>query len=137
MLNFLNVSVWPILIGGALNMILGMLWYGPFFGKKWMKLMGIDEVNKDEMQKSAGIGYFISIITALAYGYTMDLLINSLGINNLVFAILLGLLVIIGFQLPTAVKPLLWEDKPRSLFIINFGFEIAFGLLVSIGAFFL
>ena len=61
-MNLLNVSIWPILIAAVINMALGMAWYGPLFGKKWMDYAGYTDADREEMQKTAGPGYVISLI---------------------------------------------------------------------------
>lgn len=59
--------LWAILAGVATNMILGMLWYGPLFGKAWLRGMGWADRSDEEleaMKKSAGPGYMVSMLTS-------------------------------------------------------------------------
>ncbi len=60
--------LWAILLAVATNMIVGMLWYGPLFGKPWMKARGWDDLSPEEIkahQSSAGPGYAISMASAV------------------------------------------------------------------------
>jgi hypothetical protein len=44
-----EINYLAILASGIIMMVLGYLWYGPLFGKPWMKLAGI---TKSDMEKS-------------------------------------------------------------------------------------
>jgi hypothetical protein len=37
-MNFASVNFLAILAAAVANLLLGFLWYGPLFGKPWMKL---------------------------------------------------------------------------------------------------
>ena len=37
-----NVNWLAIVAGMVANMVVGALWYGPLFGKRWMKELGDD-----------------------------------------------------------------------------------------------
>ena len=140
-MNLLNVSLWPILIAAVINMALGMAWYGPLFGKKWMSYTGFSDKDREEMQKSAGPGYVVSLITSMILGYVIDLLFrilaSGLGGFTLFSALGTGVLLWIGISVSTGIKPMLWEDKPKGLFLINTSFELVSILLISIAAFYL
>ena len=140
-MTLLNVSIWPILIAAVINMGLGMAWYGPLFGKKWMGYTGYTEGDRENMQKSAGPGYVISLLGALMLGYVIDLIFAVLAVGLADFtigtALLTGFLFWIGISATTAIKPILWEDKPMGLFFINTGYEFCSILLISVAAFYL
>ena len=62
-----DVNYLAVLACGVVAMILGFLWYGPLFGKKWSQLMGWGEMTPElmaEKQKGARKGYAISFVTA-------------------------------------------------------------------------
>ena len=41
-MEFAQVNWIAIVIVAVFNMILGTLWYGPLFGKLWMRIIGVD-----------------------------------------------------------------------------------------------
>ena len=70
--------LWAALASAGTSMILGFLWFGPLFGKAWLKAMGKDTLSDkelEEMRKTAGPGYILSILFAA-------------GVSILVYAIL-------------------------------------------------
>ena len=38
-----SINYLAVLVAGFIPMILGSIWYGPLFGKKWIELMGLTE----------------------------------------------------------------------------------------------
>ncbi|MBI3341870.1 DUF1761 domain-containing protein, partial [Candidatus Curtissbacteria bacterium] len=35
-----QINYMAVVAAAVVNMVLGFLWYGPLFGKPWMKMMG-------------------------------------------------------------------------------------------------
>jgi hypothetical protein len=141
-MNLLNLNWWVIAISLVINMAGGMLWYGPLLGKQWMKGMGIDPENKEqvaEMQKDAGPGYAFSALGAIVFGYVVEMLINNLIVLvpgfNLIGALGTVMLLYFGFSLPNTLKPVLWGEQKRSVFLINTGFEVVSSIGLAIVAF--
>jgi len=137
MLNLLDVNLLVIVISLLLNMGLGMLWYGPLFGKAWMAGAGFKEEDREEMQKSAGIGYVLSALFALLFGYVLDLLFNLIPLPNLGFALVITGLIYVGLVLPNTIKGRLWLETTPSVFRINTGFEIVYFGLMGVVAYLL
>ena len=39
-LPFDQINFLAVLVGGVINMAVGFVWYGPLFGKLWLRLIG-------------------------------------------------------------------------------------------------
>ncbi|MDN3648214.1 DUF1761 domain-containing protein [Reinekea marina] len=138
MIELANVSIWVIVIAAVIQMAGGAMWYGPLFGKAWMKGMGIDPNDKElmaEMQKSAGPAYGASLVFAIIFGYAIDLLFNHIPIASLTIAIFWTLLLYVAFTFANTIKGVLWGEISKSVFIINTGFEVVFFLIVGVCAY--
>ncbi len=63
-------TLWAVLVSVVATMVVGMLGYGPVFGKPWMRAMGMDALSDEErakMQKEGMPGYMASMgMTAVA-----------------------------------------------------------------------
>jgi hypothetical protein len=62
------INILPILICGIFSMVLGGIWYGPIFGKRWSEIIGGNFTNKkarEAMQKAAGPLYFLQFVLTL------------------------------------------------------------------------
>lgn len=75
-------SIWPVIICAVFAMILGAIWYGPLFGRAWMKIIGADkydEKRRKEMQKSAGPLYLIQFMLVFVQVWFIGMVVNVWG----------------------------------------------------------
>jgi len=58
---------WILLIAALVPMIVGFVWYGPLFGKSWMRVNNFTEesLKGGNMALIMGLSYFLSIVLAL------------------------------------------------------------------------
>lgn len=115
-----NINLIGVALAGVLGMVVGFLWYGPIFGKQWIKLMGfskedIDQAKKKGMTWTYILGLLGQLVTAYALGFLM---ISSFqyfsGFSySLIFWIWAGIVV------PLQLSAVLWEGKPWKLFMLN------------------
>ena len=74
------VNWWAVLVAGVFNMFVGYLWYGPLFGKQWLRLI---EKSADELEGgnkmttylvpaagAFGIALVLAIVISLLRVYT-------------------------------------------------------------------
>jgi len=59
-------NFWILFIAALVPMLVGFFWYGPLFGKPWMKVNGFTEesLKKGNMALIFGLSYFLSILLA-------------------------------------------------------------------------
>lgn len=102
-----------VLVVSVLQMILGMVWYGAFFGKLWMKFMGMEQKNEAEikaMQKAAmplyGIQFGLSAITNIFLGILVSG--AAQGIIKGVFPTLFFLWL--AFVMPIQAGGIIWDN---------------------------
>ncbi len=79
--------------------ILGFLWYGPLFGKLWLRSIG---KKAEELKSSPGI-YIITFVAALVAAYVLAVLIGALGISVWWRGALLGAVVSVGIGAAAAL----------------------------------
>lgn len=68
------INYWAVLTCAVLSMIIGTIWFGPLFGKKWTEIIcasNIDEARRKEMQKSAMPLYLLSFILTFFQVYVL------------------------------------------------------------------
>lgn len=121
LINYLAVVVALVAVT-----VLGMLWYGPLFGKKWMKLAGFSEndMNTPEAKKSASIGYVVSIISSFITVLALAVVLNLLGIDNAIGGFIAGTLLSFSFIVMTLVSESVWHNKPAQLVLLNSMYRI-------------
>lgn len=71
--NFFQVPVnyLAILLCGISSMIIGFLWYGPLFGKEWMKLAGFTSEKMAKAKKSMTQIYTLMFILSLIMAWIL------------------------------------------------------------------
>ncbi len=118
------VNYWAVIGGAIFLFIMGMIWYGPLFGKKWMKIMGAEHMSKEEMarmQKQMMPMYVLQIILGLITCYVMYHFVKVLGDG-----IETGFWIWLGFAMPMAAGAM-WDTKKEYVltkFLIVAGYQL-------------
>lgn len=118
----IQVNYIAVVIAAVAAMVVGSLWYGPLFGKAWMKLVGIskDDVNKKEMPKLYGIMFLGALIEA----YVLSHFIHYAGAVGLVLGAKTGLWAWLGFVATTMVGNYMFAKRPMKLYYIDAGYAL-------------
>lgn len=130
MIILIQVNLLAVLIAAMAAMGIGSIWYGPLFGKTWMKLIGIskDDVNKKEMPKLYGIMFLASLVEA----YVLSHFIHYAGAVGLVLGAKTGLWAGLGFVATTMIGNYMFAKRPMKLYYIDAGYALV--NLVIMGA---
>ncbi len=116
LLPAVTVNYTAIVAAAVASFVVGWLWYGPLFGKTWMKLTGMKEMGKkDDMMQSMVIMFVGTLITA----WVLSAFLQLTGSTTLSAALPVALWVWLGFQAPEAAGVVLWEGKSWNLFFLN------------------
>jgi len=113
-INYLSVLLAAVLIMGT-----GALWYGPAFGKHWMKLKGYTPESVKNMKISAKKAMALAALGALVTAFVLALLVRLLSPIGIGGAFMLALLVWIGFTVPLKANDVLFEDGDWKLFLFH------------------
>lgn len=117
---FVSVNYWAVLASAIASMIIGSLWYGPLFGKKWMKLMNF--TGKDiSKAKSKGMWklYLVNFIGSLITAFVLAHITAYVNAGTFMQGIGVGAWVWLGFVATMLLGSVLWEGKPVSLYWLN------------------
>ncbi len=129
-----------ILGAGVVSMIVGSIWYGPLFGKKWMEICGATELDKEkraEMQKAAMPLYFVQFILSLLQFY---ILLNQITWGGWTAqSVWVSFFIWLGFVMPTIAGSAMWNNDSSKVkwarFLIQAGYQllmfIIFGWMIA------
>lgn len=142
-MDTIMINWWAVIVAAVVSMVIGSIWFGPLFGKKWMEVMGMQNVSEEEkkkMMKSTGMLYAVQFILSLLTLYILAHYIAGWqpkpgawgGIIN-------ALWIWLGFIMPTLAGNAMWSGKPKKLawnmFWINTGYNfilyIVFGAILG------
>jgi hypothetical protein len=114
-LNFTAVAVSTVVV-----FIIGFLWYGPFFGNEWMKLVGMKKPAKNSRKKPPmavpmlkGLINTFIMVTVTSYAVSLtDAVLWQEGA-------LIGVVLAVGLIATVLFSEVNWEKRPVKLFMIN------------------
>ena len=115
------VNVLGIVVASVVSFIVGMLWYGPLFGKTWAALSGMKmpkkmtPAMKQKAMKSMSLGFVISLLMA----YVVSNFVALLNVTSAASAFQLALWAWLGFMVPIIMGAFLWENKSFKLVVLN------------------
>lgn len=135
------INVWAVLVCAVISVVIGSIWYGPLFGKFWMRINGftaMDEARKKELMREMVPTYIIQIILSVVQAIVLACLINQMPKTH---AVVIGLLVWLGFVIPSVAGLALWNGQSIQsrikLTLVSSGFHlvsiVVFSLILAAG----
>ena len=119
----MEVNYLAVLVSAIASMVVGSIWYGPLFGKKFMQEMGMDmwtPEHQEEMKKKMGMTYVVQFLASLVMFYVLAGLIGGFGHMSLGGGVMTALIVWVGFVVPLKLGDALWGGK-MTLFWMSIG----------------
>jgi len=118
-----DVNWVAVLVAGIIPLVVGMLWYGPLFGKRWLTLMETTaaEIGQDfSPGKTHGISFALSLVTAWVLA---QLIAETSGSGSAMIGVHVALLALIGFVLPVAHQSVAFERRKAGLAWLNVAYN--------------
>lgn len=133
----MEINYLAILVCGILAMIVGFVWYGPLFGKKWLEVVGataLDLEKRKEMQKKAMPLYVTQFILVLFQVWVLAYFLQSAASS-----FISALWIWAGFVIPTVAGSCMWNNDSSKVkwtkFFIEGGYYLVlfviFGLVLG------
>jgi len=124
----MDVNYWAVLVCGVVAMVLGGIWYGPLFGKAWMRIIKagpMDVAQRKEMQKRVMPLYLVQFVLVLFQAYVLAHYIagweEAGGVQN-------ALWVWAAFVMPTVAASAMWNNDSAKVswarFLIQAGYNL-------------
>lgn len=132
----MEINFLVVILGAVIAMVLGAIWYGPIFGKTWLKIIGateMDKVKRQEMQSKAKPLYLIQFALALFQVFVLARF--TLSLSN-VSALETALWLWAGFIIPTVAAGAMWNNDSRQVawtrFLIQTGYQLVLFVLLGL-----
>lgn len=128
-----NVDGLAVLAAAAASVVIGGVWFGPLFGRRWsseMELGGVSEAAKQAQLPRAMLLMMLgSLFQAAALRLLLATALPAFGLSEsgrLGWAVALGagFVVWLGFFVPVQLGRVAWEGRSWSLFQINSAFYL-------------
>ncbi len=125
---FTTINWLSIIAAGVSAFLIGGVWYGPLFGRTWMKEFGFTE--EDLKQRNVPKTFGLSLVLALFAAINLDMFIGAEA--SLSFGAMAGLLAGIGWVATFMGIIYLFEMRSLAAFLINAGYCVI--ALTTMGA---
>lgn len=123
-----DINLFAVFIAAVSTFMIGGIWYGPLFGKLWMKENGFTEemLKKRNMGRVFGVSFVCAFIAAI-------LLEMFIGRNaELQFALFASVSVGSGWVATSFGIVYLFEGRSLKLFFINAGYFLVSFLVMGL-----
>lgn len=124
-----------ILVCGIAYMAIGFLWYGPLFGEKWRKLVGMTGEKKVGADKDMSKIHLVSFVSSLLMAYTLAHFIwfTAPGSVTIGIGVKTALWSFIGFIFPIKLVHYLYAVEKKSITLLVFDSGYFFVSLLTMG----
>ena len=126
-----SVNYLAVLTATIVSFFLGFLWYGPLFGKRWMKLMNFTEKNIKNMKLTPMKAMTLGFVTTLITVYVLAMFLKIAQVETISSGLIIGFWIWLGFFATTSLGSFLWEGKSINLYLFNNAFNLINILIVS------
>jgi hypothetical protein len=106
-----------VVVCAAVYWLLGGLWYGLLFSKRWMALENMTEAQAQGT--NVALPYIITFILNLLIAYVLAQLCLWRNANTLGRGAAIGVLLWVGIVAPITYTTYMYEMRPKELFAIN------------------
>ncbi|MBI2551232.1 DUF1761 domain-containing protein [Candidatus Uhrbacteria bacterium] len=118
-----------VFVAALSSLVLGCIWYGPLFGKPWMRLAGLSHEKIAEAKKKGMAGrYSVMLIGTVVMSYVLwheiTFAIAFFGVSGIGAGLEGGFWIWLGFIAPVLMGAVLWEGKSWTLWLINAGYYL-------------
>ena len=110
------LTVAYIFLAAAVAVIFSFLWYGPLFGKKYMKASKMKKPKKKD--KECNIRTFYTYLINVVIAFTISIIAMITGVEGLQLYALV-ILSWVGFTAATWLEGMLWEKGNYTVFAIG------------------
>lgn len=126
----MDINYIGIVLCAVVAMIVGVVWYGPLFGKAWLSVTGasaLDIEARAQMQKTAMPLYVLQFLLTLFQVFVLSQYITGWADSP---AWSHALWIWAGFIVPTVAASAMWNNDPTKLKLARFGIQAGYQLLV-------
>jgi surface polysaccharide O-acyltransferase-like enzyme len=113
----MKTNYFAVVVCAVVYWLLGGLWYGLIFSKRWMELENMTEAQARGM--NVALAYIITFILNLLIAYVLAELCSWRNANTAGRGAAIGVLLWVGIVGPLTYTTYMYEMRPKELFAIN------------------
>jgi hypothetical protein len=118
-----------ILLAVVAAMVIGGLWYGPLYGKQWMRSIG--KTQEELKAQGPGLGYVVALLGALLTAIVSTYVTQWANAEGFLEGVAIGAVMWLGYTISTVVTGGVFEGRPWGLIMLNSGNALVTFAVVS------
>lgn len=140
------INYWAVLACGVASFIFGFLWYGPLFGKQYMRMQGVsaeeaagymkDPAKRRIMMRNYVLTFMLALVTAFALAHSLIFASSYLGVYGAWAGVQAGFWSWLGFVLPATTNLVFFDKKHWDWWFLVNGYYliqlVGMGLILSL-----
>ena len=122
-----DVNYIAVLVAGLIPMLVGSVWYGPLFGKKWMELMDLTE---EEIKasfnpaKSYGVTLVFALVTSFVLVHVLNAWSDAYGVSGSMVGIQGAFWMWLGFVVTISWQQVAFSGQKLELWLLNISYNL-------------
>ncbi|TSC84962.1 MAG: hypothetical protein G01um101413_346 [Parcubacteria group bacterium Gr01-1014_13] len=117
-----NINYLAVLAAAVASMVIGSIWYGPLFGKKFMAVSGMDKLTPEQqagMKKTMWMSYVGQFLASLLMFYVLAGIIVGFEQFGWDKGAMAGLIMWLGFVLPIKIGDVAWGGNKTMFWLTS------------------
>ena len=127
-----QVNIWAVVVSAVATFMIGGLWYGLLFSKRWVELHGFSEEEQKQMAKKQPRNFGLFFVGDLVMATVISVFVINLDIDCWMNGALLGFLLWLGIAATIGAAKNAACNKPLAAYLIDTSHEMVG--LVAMGA---
>jgi len=118
-----NINLLAVLLSAVTAMVIGSLWYGPIFGKEFIKASGMSDWSPEKKaaaKKAMAATYTAQFVASLITFYVLAHFINGMGELSVKDGLTTAFWAWLGFAVPVQLGNSIWGGNMK-LFWLGIG----------------
>jgi hypothetical protein len=129
-INGLRISLAGVWTATFVSCLIGFLWYGMIFARRWTTEMGYDSKMRPD-GKTMAKGIFLMVIGNFLFAWIFAFYLagwrfipGNNQIGTATFALNSAISACVGFYIPVHLSRVVWEKHSWTLFLLNSGYHL-------------
>lgn len=118
-----TINIWAVVVSAIVSILVGSMWYGPLFGKMFMREMGMDQWSPEKrtaMTKSMNKAYAMQFVASLVMFFVLAWYVVTSPHTGVFGGVANGFGIWLGFVVPLALGNAVWGGNYK-LFWLQIG----------------
>jgi len=126
---FGSINYLAVIVAALSSFVVGWIWYGPLFGKAWMRLHGFTPEGLKEESISMPVIMIVNYIATALAALAIAMFLGPEATAG--FGIFAGLMIAVFWIGTSRLNDVLFERKPWGLYFINVGYNIVIYVIMG------